>query len=60
MVRESLPDRVFDMGDGAVDTSIDLFPPGLVGPFRLETILTPDLEFYVFEISARIVEGTNW
>ncbi len=25
----------------------------------METIVTPDLEFYVFEISARIVAGTN-
>jgi 5-formaminoimidazole-4-carboxamide-1-(beta)-D-ribofuranosyl 5'-monophosphate synthetase len=59
VVRESLLDRVFEMGEGVVDTSIELFDPGLVGPFCLETILTPELEFYVFEISARIVAGTN-
>jgi 5-formaminoimidazole-4-carboxamide-1-(beta)-D-ribofuranosyl 5'-monophosphate synthetase len=59
VVRESLLDRVFEMGEGVVDTSIELFSPGVVGPFCLETILTPELEFYVFEISARIVAGTN-
>jgi 5-formaminoimidazole-4-carboxamide-1-(beta)-D-ribofuranosyl 5'-monophosphate synthetase len=59
VVRESLLDRVFEMAEGVVDTSLELFPPGLVGPFCLETILTPELEFYVFEISARIVAGTN-
>jgi 5-formaminoimidazole-4-carboxamide-1-(beta)-D-ribofuranosyl 5'-monophosphate synthetase len=59
VVRESLLDRVFEMGEGVVDSSIELFDPGLVGPFCLETILTPELEFYVFEISARIVAGTN-
>lgn len=59
VVRESLLDRVFEMGAGVVDTSIELFDPGLVGPFCLETILTPELDFYVFEISARIVAGTN-
>ena len=59
VVRESLLDRVFEMGAGVVDTSIELFDPGLIGPFCLETILTPELEFYVFEISARIVAGTN-
>lgn len=59
VVRESLLDRVFEMAEGVIDTSIELFDPGLVGPFCLETILTPELEFYVFEISARIVAGTN-
>ena len=59
VVRESLLDRVFEMAAGVVDTSIELFDPGLIGPFCLETILTPELEFYVFEISARIVAGTN-
>jgi len=59
VVRESLLDRVFEMGQGVVETSIELFDPGMVGPFCLETILTPELEFYVFEISARIVAGTN-
>jgi 5-formaminoimidazole-4-carboxamide-1-(beta)-D-ribofuranosyl 5'-monophosphate synthetase len=59
VVRESLLDRVFEMGEGVVDTSIELFDPGIIGPFCLETILTPELEFYVFEISARIVAGTN-
>lgn len=59
VVRESLLDRVFEMGQGVVESSIELFDPGMVGPFCLETILTPELEFYVFEISARIVAGTN-
>jgi 5-formaminoimidazole-4-carboxamide-1-(beta)-D-ribofuranosyl 5'-monophosphate synthetase len=59
VVRESLLDRVFEMAHGVVETSTELFDPGLVGPFCLETILTPELEFYVFEISARIVAGTN-
>jgi 5-formaminoimidazole-4-carboxamide-1-(beta)-D-ribofuranosyl 5'-monophosphate synthetase len=31
----------------------------MIGPFSLETIVTDDLEFKVFEISARIVAGTN-
>ena len=32
---------------------------GLFGPFCLEMILDPNLNFFVFEISARIVAGTN-
>ena len=31
----------------------------MIGPFCLETVVTEDLEFKVFEISARIVAGTN-
>jgi 5-formaminoimidazole-4-carboxamide-1-(beta)-D-ribofuranosyl 5'-monophosphate synthetase len=31
----------------------------MIGPFCLETIVTDDLKFKVFEISARIVAGTN-
>src|SRR5256886_17564515 len=32
---------------------------GMIGPFCLETIVTDKLEFKVFEISTRIVAGTN-
>jgi len=31
----------------------------MLGPFCLETIVTDQLEFKVFEISARIVAGSN-
>jgi len=36
-----------------------LFAPGLIGPFCLETVYHPRSGFIVFEISARIVAGTN-
>jgi 5-formaminoimidazole-4-carboxamide-1-(beta)-D-ribofuranosyl 5'-monophosphate synthetase len=39
--------------------SLEKFYPGIVGPFCIESVLTDDLEFYVFEISARIVAGSN-
>lgn len=59
VVRESLLPEIFAMGEEVVKTSKELEPGGLIGPFCLETIVTPELEFYVFEISARIVAGTN-
>ncbi|HIG98796.1 TPA: formate--phosphoribosylaminoimidazolecarboxamide ligase [Candidatus Woesearchaeota archaeon] len=61
VVRESLLPQVFRMGEAAVKASrtLDGDGKGLFGPFSLETVLTPDLKFYVFEISARIVAGTN-
>lgn len=59
VVRESLLPEIFDMGQRVVEASQKLEKHGLFGPFCLETIVTPDLEFFVFEISARIVAGTN-
>ncbi|MES2971319.1 MAG: formate--phosphoribosylaminoimidazolecarboxamide ligase [Patescibacteria group bacterium] len=59
VVRESLLPQMFEMGEAVVKASLEIDPTGLIGPFCLETIVTPDLEFIVFEISARIVAGTN-
>lgn len=59
VVRESFLPRLIKMGKSVVDVSKKLAPPGLFGPFCLETILTPEEEIHVFEISARIVAGTN-
>lgn len=59
VARESLLTEMFEMGDRVIQASQEIEPGGLVGPFCLETIVTPTLEFFVFEISARIVAGTN-
>jgi 5-formaminoimidazole-4-carboxamide-1-(beta)-D-ribofuranosyl 5'-monophosphate synthetase len=59
VIRESLLPQVFKMGENVVKASQRLEEKGLFGPFCLETVVTPELEFYVFEISARIVAGTN-
>ncbi|HLM90968.1 MAG TPA: formate--phosphoribosylaminoimidazolecarboxamide ligase [Thermoplasmata archaeon] len=58
VLRESLLPRAFELAAGVVERSIELFG-GMVGPFCLEGIMTEDLEFKVFEISTRIVAGTN-
>lgn len=67
VIRESILPEVFGMGQGVVDESRKLtdyktgeeIKKGLYGPFCLEAILDPELNFFVFEISARIVAGTN-
>ncbi len=59
VVRESLLPLIFGIGQKVIEVSRKLTPRGLFGPFCLETIVTPDLDLYVFEISARIVAGTN-
>lgn len=57
-MRESLLTEAFKMGESVVERSIALFG-GMIGPFCLETVVTDELKFKVFEISARIVAGTN-
>lgn len=58
-LRESLLADYIRMGDNVVEISEQIAPPGMVGPFCLETIVTDTPEIYTFEISARIVAGTN-
>ncbi len=59
VIRESLLPEIFEMGQRVVDSAKKFVDGGLFGPFCLEMILDKDLNFYVFEISARIVAGTN-
>ncbi|MCX8163521.1 MAG: formate--phosphoribosylaminoimidazolecarboxamide ligase [Candidatus Micrarchaeota archaeon] len=58
IIRESLLVDIFEMGKNVVETAYELFGP-MPGPFCLELICDENLDFYVFEISARIVAGTN-
>ncbi len=59
VIRESFLPEVFDIGENIVKASEKLAKRGLFGPFCAETIITPEKEIYTFEISARIVAGTN-
>lgn len=61
VLRESMLPQIFDMGQNVVDASKKLegAEGGLFGPFCLEGIIDPELNYFVFEISARIVAGTN-
>ncbi|MBM4241495.1 MAG: formate--phosphoribosylaminoimidazolecarboxamide ligase [Euryarchaeota archaeon] len=59
VMRESLLPQVFDIGDQLVEGAKKLVPPGMNGPFCLQTLVNDDLEVIVFEMSARIDGGTN-
>jgi len=59
VLRESLLPELMRMGDNVHKKARELAPPGIIGPFCLETVITDDLKIYTFEISARIVAGTN-
>ena len=59
VLRESLLDNVYTMGENFVEASGKLVPPGMNGPFCIEGVYDQDGQFKVFEFSARIVAGTN-
>jgi 5-formaminoimidazole-4-carboxamide-1-(beta)-D-ribofuranosyl 5'-monophosphate synthetase len=59
VVRESLLQEYMVMGERTVKASQAIVKGGLWGPFCLETVITDKGEVYVFEVSARIVAGTN-
>jgi len=59
VLRESLLPDVMRMGEAVHKKAAELAPPGIIGPFCLETVITDNLKIYTFEISARIVAGTN-
>ncbi len=58
-VRESLLPEILRMGENVVKISKKIARPGIIGPFCLETVITDDLDIFTFEISARIVAGSN-
>lgn len=59
VLRESLLDEVYRMGENFVRASERLVPPGMPGPFCLEGVYDSEGQFTTFEFSARIVAGTN-
>jgi len=59
VVRESFLPTMIKMAENAIKVSQQIAPPGLFGPFCLEMIIKPSGNIICFEISARIVAGTN-
>jgi len=59
VLRESLLDEVYKMGESFVRASERLVSPGMPGPFCLEGVYDSEGRFTTFEFSARIVAGTN-
>src|ERR1700761_3214540 len=59
-LRESMLAEAYRMGEDVVRVSQEICgPKGLFGAFCIESIITSDSQFYIMEISARIVAGTN-
>ena len=59
VLRESLLEEVYSMGERFVDAAKRLVSPGMNGPFCLEGVYDENGKFTTFEFSARIVAGTN-
>lgn len=59
VLRESLLDEVYSMGENFVEASKRLVRPGMNGPFCIEGVYNENAKFTAFEFSARIVAGTN-
>lgn len=59
VLRESLLDEVYTMGENFVEAAKRLVAPGMNGPFCIEGVYDENAGFTSFEISARIVAGTN-
>lgn len=58
-LRESSLKDVFDMAERYVAATQEHFPPGIIGPFTLQTAVDKDLTFWVYDVSPRIGGGTN-
>ena len=59
VLRESLLDEVYTMGDNFVEAAKRMVAPGMNGPFCIEGVYDENAKFTSFEFSARIVAGTN-
>ena len=53
-VRESLLEKVISMGDKFVKAVKREYPPGIIGPFSLQSVITKDLELVVYDVSLRV------
>jgi 5-formaminoimidazole-4-carboxamide-1-(beta)-D-ribofuranosyl 5'-monophosphate synthetase len=59
VLRESLLDEVYTMGENFVKAAKRVVSPGMNGPFCIEGVYDENAKFTSFEFSARIVAGTN-
>jgi 5-formaminoimidazole-4-carboxamide-1-(beta)-D-ribofuranosyl 5'-monophosphate synthetase len=53
-IRESLLEKVFEMGDKFAVAARNEYPPGIIGPISLQSVVTIDLDFVVYDVSLRV------
>lgn len=59
VLRESLLPEIHEYGLRFVKITQEKIPPGIIGPFCLESVIDENMKIKVFEFSGRIVAGTN-
>lgn len=58
-LRESLLEDAFKLSEKYVKATQEYFPPGIIGPFCLQTCVDKDLKFFIYDVAPRIGGGTN-
>lgn len=53
-IRESILEKVFNIGDRFADIVKKEYPPGIIGPISLQGIVTPDLDLIIYDVSLRV------
>lgn len=58
-MRESLIEGAFDLAEKYVKATQEHYPPGIIGPFCLQTCVDKDLKFHIYDVAPRVGGGTN-
>jgi 5-formaminoimidazole-4-carboxamide-1-(beta)-D-ribofuranosyl 5'-monophosphate synthetase len=58
-IRESLLEKVFDLGEKFIEASKKHYKPGVIGPFCLQTCVDKDMNFFIYDVAVRVGGGTN-
>lgn len=53
-IRESMLEKVFEIGDKFTDAVKEEYPPGIIGPISLQGIVTLDLDLVIYDVSLRV------
>ena len=58
-IRESSLNEAFRLAERYVAATQEHFPPGIIGPFTLQTCVDREQSFVIFDVAPRIGGGTN-
>jgi len=53
-IRESMLERVFEIGDKFTAAVKIEYPPGIIGAFSLQSVVTTDFDIIVYDVSLRV------
>ncbi|MHA1754905.1 MAG: formate--phosphoribosylaminoimidazolecarboxamide ligase family protein [Candidatus Odinarchaeia archaeon] len=58
-IRESLLRNVFPLAEKFVKVTQEYYPPGIIGAFTIQTVITSDMKPVIYDIATRVGGGTN-